>query len=165
MKRDSLAHGPGGGKVFAGDRHRARLAVISLALPPVIDVACRVAGLQPALAGPRTELTLACSSILSLLMALRLLQEERSSAARAASALSERRAAGEPSGFLQFAAGVAHELNNPLMAVAGWAELAQRRDGPEPALERVLEATAAAAAAVARLQQLVDSGREPEARR
>ena len=48
-------------------------------------------------------------------------------------------------------------------AVAGWAELAQRRGGPEPALERVLEATAAAAAAVARLQQLVDSSRELEA--
>jgi signal transduction histidine kinase len=166
MKRDSLAHGSGGGKVFAGDRHRTRLAVISLAFAPVIDIACRVVGLQPALAGPRTELALACSSILSLLMALWLLQEERSSAARDASAPSALHTATvEPSGFLQFAAGVAHELNNPLMAVAGWAELAQRRGGPEPALERVLEATAAAAAAVARLQQLVDGSRELEARR
>src|SRR5256885_5586929 len=114
MKRESLAHGSGGGKVFAGDHHRTRLAVISLAFAPVIDIACRVVGLQPALAGPRTELTLACSSILSLLMGLWLLQQERSSAARDAAALSEVRAAAvEPSGFLQFAAGVAHELNNP----------------------------------------------------
>jgi signal transduction histidine kinase len=150
----------------AGDRHRPRLAVLSLAFPPAIDIACRVAGLQPALAGPRTELTLACSSILSLLMALRLLQAERLPAARDAAGLSELRAAtGEGSAYLQFAAGVAHELNNPLMAVAGWAELAQRRGAPEPALERVLDATRAAAAAVARLQQLVRSGREPEARR
>ncbi|PYQ07662.1 MAG: hypothetical protein DMF83_08815 [Acidobacteria bacterium] len=163
MKRDSLAHGSGGGKVFAGDRHRTCLAVISLGFAPVIDIACRVVGLQPALAGPRTELALACSSILSLLMALRLLQEERSPAARDASAPELRAATVEPSGLLQFATGVAHELNNPLMAVAGWAELAQRRGGPEPALERVLEATAAAAAAVARLQQLVDSSRELEA--
>ena len=150
----------------AGDRHRARLAVLALAVPPLIDIACRVAGLQPALAGQRTELTLACSSTLSLLMALRLLQAERPSAARDATELSELRVGtSEPSAYLQFAAGVAHELNNPLMAVAGWAELAQRRGAPEPALQRVLDATAAAAAAVARLQQLVRSGREPESRR
>jgi signal transduction histidine kinase len=110
------------------------------------------------------ELILACSSTLAFLVALRLLQEQLSSATRDASALSKLRAAsGEPSGFLQFAAGVAHQLNNPLMAVAGWAELAQRRGAPEPALERVLEATAAAAEAVVRLQQLVDGGRDPEA--
>jgi hypothetical protein len=149
----------------AGDRRRARLAVLTLAVPPVIDIACRVAGLQPALAGQRTELTLACSSTLSLLMALRLLRAERPSAARDAAEPSGPAGAGEPSAYLQFAAGVAHELNNPLMTVAGWAELAQRRGAREPALDRVLDATTAAAAAVARLQQLVRSGREPQAER
>src|SRR5207249_1573232 len=53
------------------ERRRARLAVLVLAVPPLIDIACRVAGLQPALAAPRTELTLACCPTLSLLLALR----------------------------------------------------------------------------------------------
>ena len=67
-------------------------------------------------------------------------------------------------GFFQFAAGVAHQLNNPLMAVAGWAELALRRGAPEPALERVLEATGAAAAAVARLEQRLGHDRQARER-
>jgi hypothetical protein len=67
-------------------------------------------------------------------------------------------------GFLQFAAGVGHQLNNPLMAVAGWAELALRRGAPEPALERVLEATGAAAAAVARLEQRLGHDRQARER-
>src|SRR6185369_754203 len=54
----------------AGERRRARLAVLVLAVPPLIDIACRAAGLQPGLAAQRTELTLACGSILSLLVAL-----------------------------------------------------------------------------------------------
>jgi His Kinase A (phospho-acceptor) domain len=150
----------------AGERRRARLAVLVLAAPPLIDIACRVAGLQPALAGQRTELTLACCSILSLLVALRVRQAARPSPAPDRSAPHDARVGlGETSAYLRFASGVAHELNNPLMAVAGWAELAQRRGEPEPALERVVEATATAAAAVARLQQLVRSSRDPETTR
>jgi signal transduction histidine kinase len=147
----------------ASERRRARLAVLVLAVPPLIDIACRVAGLQPALAGQRTELTLACCSTLSLLVALRVRQAARPSPAPDVPASSDARAAlGETSAYLRFASGVAHELNNPLMAVAGWAELAQRRGEPDPALERVLEATATAATAVGRLQQLVRSSRDPE---
>jgi len=145
----------------AGERRRARLAVLVLAVPPLIDIACRAAGLQPGLAAPRTELTLACGSILSLPVALRVRQAARPSPDDDAESSD---AVGEPSAYLRFASGLAHELNNPLMAVAGWAELAQRQRGPEPALQRVMEATATAAAAVARLQQLVRSGRDPETR-
>jgi signal transduction histidine kinase len=121
-----------------------------------------VAGLQPALAGQRTELTLACCSTLSLLVALRVRQAARPLPAPRDAEPAD--APGEPSAYLRFASGVAHELNNPLMAVAGWAELAQR-GRPEPALQRVLDATATAAAVVGRLQQLARSGREPEPRR
>ena len=150
----------------ASERRRARLAVLVLAVPPLIDIACRVAGLQPALAAQRTELTLACCSTLSLLLALRVRQAARPSPAPDASASNDARASlGETSAYLWFASGVAHELNNPLMAVAGWAELAQRRGEPEPALQRVLEATTTAAAAVGRLQQLVRSSRDPETTR
>ena len=168
MKRDRLAHGPGGGKVLTGVMAvvGGYCLVIYFAILPRSDVSppWDLAWVLPFVPIAAAELILACSSTLAFLVALRLLQEELSSAARDASALSELRAApGEPSGFLQFAAGVAHQLNNPLMAVAGWAELAQRRGAPEPALERVLEATAAAAEAVVRLQQLVDGGRDPEA--
>jgi signal transduction histidine kinase len=60
---------------------------------------------------------------------------------------------------------VAHELNNPLMAVAGWAELAVRRGAPEPELRALVDATARTADAVARLQLLVRSGRGPETTR
>lgn len=146
----------------AAERRRARRAVLVLAVPPLIDIACRLAGLQPALAAQRTELTLACCSTLSLLVALRVRQAVRPSRDREAEPAD---ALGEPSAYLRFASGVAHELNNPLMAVAGWAELAQRQGGPEPALQRVMEATATAAATVGRLQQLVRSGREPETTR
>jgi len=146
----------------AGDRRRAQLAVLALAVPPLIDLACRAADLQPALAAQRTDLTLACFSTLSLLVALRVRQAARPAAAR--ERLEPVEAGGayaEPSDYLAFASGVAHELNNPLMAVAGWAELARRRGAPEPRLQALGEATAAAAAAVARLQQLVRSGRAP----
>lgn len=146
----------------AGDRRRARRAVFALAVPPLIDLACRAAGLQPALAAQRTDLTLACFSTLSLLVALRVRQAARPAAARERPEPVEAGGAhAEPSDYLEFASGVAHELNNPLMAVAGWAELARRRGAPEPPLQALGEATAAAAAAVERLQQLVRSGRVP----
>jgi signal transduction histidine kinase len=149
----------------ARDRRRARLAVLVLAVPPLIDIACRLAGLQPALAGQRTELTLACCAMLSLLVALRVRQASRPPAARDAEAAEVRTSVGEPSEYLQFASGVAHELNNPLMAVAGWAELAVRRGAPEPELRALVDATARTADAVARLQLLVRSGRGPDTTR
>ena len=146
-----------------GDRGRARLAVLVLAAPPLMDIACRLAGLQPSLAGQRTELTLACCSTLSLLVALRVRQAARPSPARGSSTSPDPGVAlGEQSAYLRFASGVAHELNNPLMAVAGWTELAQRRGNPEPALQQVMDATVKAAEVVGQLQQLVRSSRDPE---
>lgn len=145
----------------AGDRRRARLAVIALAVPPLIDLTCRAAGLQPALAAQRTDLTLACFATLSLLVALRVRQAARPAARERLEPVEAGGPYAGPSDYLEFASGVAHELNNPLMAVAGWAELARRRGAPEPRLQALGEATTAAAAAVARLQQLVRSGRAP----
>jgi signal transduction histidine kinase len=146
----------------ARDRRRARLAVLVLAVPPLIDLACRAAGLQPALAGQRTELTLACCSTLALLVALRVRQTARPAEPPVAEPAEPRSPYGEPLEYLQFASGVAHELNNPFMAVAGWAELTLRRGAPEPALRELLEATSKAAATVGRLQQLARSGRDSE---
>ncbi|HEV7500119.1 MAG TPA: ATP-binding protein, partial [Vicinamibacteria bacterium] len=56
--------------------------------------------------------------------------------------------------YVHFATGIAHELNNPLMAVGGWAELALRKSEPRESLEALLEATRRATQAVRRLQQL-----------
>src|SRR6185503_401431 len=55
---------------------------------------------------------------------------------------------------VHFATGIAHELNNPLMAVGGWAELALRKSEPRESLEALLAATQRAAQSVRRLQQL-----------
>ena len=55
---------------------------------------------------------------------------------------------------MHFATGIAHELNNPLMAVGGWAELALRKSEPRESLEALLAATQRAAQSVRRLQQL-----------
>jgi len=146
----------------AAGRGRGRLAVLALAGPPLIDLACRAAGLQPALAAQRTELTLACSAMLSLLLALRVRPPRPRAEVEAADAGEARAPRGEPSAYLQFVSGVAHELNNPLMAVAGWAELTLGRGTAEPAVRALLDATSTAAGVVARLQQLVRSG-SPEA--
>jgi signal transduction histidine kinase len=143
----------------AAQRHRARAAVLTLAVPPLIDLACRAAGLQPALAPLRTDLTLACSSTLALLAAMRLRVTARPEDGALEGAGESRT---EPREYLQFASGVAHELNNPLMAVAGWTELTMRRGAAEPRLRQLLEATDAAAATVRRLHRLVRSEGGPE---
>jgi signal transduction histidine kinase len=59
---------------------------------------------------------------------------------------------------LAFASGVAHELNNPLMAVAGWAEVVQHRGEAHPSVGRLLDSARAAADAVGRLQRVVQAG-------
>src|SRR6185295_7017033 len=56
--------------------------------------------------------------------------------------------------YEHFATGIANELNNPLMAVGGWAELALRKSEPRESLEALLAATQRAAQSVRRLQQL-----------
>jgi hypothetical protein len=143
----------------AGDRGRSDLALAALALPPVVDLVTRALGLDPELALARSQLTLLTSATLTLLLALRLdAQEQAPARAEPADTAEAREAAGEPSEPLQLASGAAHELNNPLMAVAGWAELAQHRAGAdaEP-INELLLSTRRAADAVSRLQKLVRS--------
>jgi signal transduction histidine kinase len=53
---------------------------------------------------------------------------------------------------------VSHELNNPLMAVAGWAEVVQSRGEADPSVARHLEAAREAAGAVSRLQRVGAAG-------
>ena len=62
--------------------------------------------------------------------------------------------------ILQFASGVAHELNNPLMAVAGHAELALKKGAHEESVGQLAEAARRAAEVVARLQRITDSSQE-----
>jgi signal transduction histidine kinase len=111
---------------------------------------------QPNLAEARSLLTLLAAAALSLLAALRARESSRLGAPATEAAGPS---PGEPSEFLQFASGAAHELNNPLMAVAGWAELALRRGGEAEPLRALLVSTRATADAVERLQRLARSGR------
>jgi signal transduction histidine kinase len=129
---------------------RARLAAGAVLLPGLVDVLARWTGLQPALAAERTSLALAATAALVALAALRL-----GRGARAAEEGFGVRVAG--SERVHFASGVAHEVNNPLMAVAGWAELAVGRGQPQRPLEALLESARRAAGIVSRLQQLGDA--------
>ena len=140
-------------------RRPARLAVLAVAAPPLLDLVMRGLGVHPALAEERSTVAVACSSLLTVLAALRVRRRanRRSAIGEATEA---RRALGEPTASLQFASGVAHELNNPLMAVGGWAELALRRGAPEAPVLALLHATRRAADVVARLQQITRSSNE-----
>jgi signal transduction histidine kinase len=145
------------------DRRRARLIAVAVAFPPLLDLAMRGLWLQPYLADARTALALYTAALLSVLVAVRLHRARQQPVDTSPADLPDARSAlGEPSEFLQLASGAAHELNNPLMAVAGWAELALRRGGPEKPLNELLAATRTAADAVARLQKLARSGRGQE---
>lgn len=148
----------------ARGRRRARVALIAVATPPLLDGAFRFLAVEPALAGDRSQLALVAAALLALLAALRIrVATPRVTASGPPDTLEARRALGEPSEFLQLASGVAHELNNPLMSIAGWTELALRRgDVPSEELHKLLAATRRTAAAVARLQRL--ASREQERR-
>jgi len=137
------------------DRRRARLAVLAVAVPPLVDLATRAAGGPASLADQRSHLAVACSAVLSLLVAVRVHRATRPAPHRdSLEAWEARRPLGEPTEYLQFASGVAHELNNPLTAVAGWAELARGEGMPEKPVAELLEATRAAAQIVNRLQRI-----------
>jgi signal transduction histidine kinase len=141
------------------DRGRARLAVAAVALPPVLDLSMRALGVAPELADARSEITLLATPLLAVLAALRLrLVAAPAAAAFAVDSPEVRAALGVPSECLQFASGVAHELNNPLMAVVGWAELALRRGGPAPAVHELMDAAHRVAEVVQRLQQIAQAG-------
>jgi signal transduction histidine kinase len=140
----------------ASGRRRARVALIAVVTPPLLDGAFRLLAVEPALAADRSQLALVAGALLALLAALRIrVATPRAAASGPPDTLEARRALGEPSEFLQLASGVAHELNNPLMSIAGWTELALRRaDAPAEELQKLLAATRRTAAAVARLQRL-----------
>jgi hypothetical protein len=140
----------------ASGQRRARVALIAVVTPPLLDGTFRLLSVEPELAADRSQLALAAAALLALLAALRMrVATPRAAAGGPSDTLEARRALGEPSEFLQLASGVAHELNNPLMSIAGWTELALRRgDAPGEELHKLLAASRRTAAAVARLQRL-----------
>jgi len=128
---------------------RGWLMPAAVMTPLLVDLAARLAqGYPAAIAEVRFEIALAATGILLSLTAIRV---------RGASAARFREAPTSTAGsseYVHFATGIAHELNNPLMAVGGWAELALRKSEPRESLEALLAATQRAAQSVRRLQQL-----------
>lgn len=144
------------GTAPAPGRGRGWLAASALVLPPLLDLSVRAVGFDAARANERSLVTLTAVVVMSSLLALRLRAVPlETSAAEAAGGPGTRAAR---TAHLAFASGVAHELNNPLMAVAGWAEVVHGRGGDAPAVARLLEASHAASAAVTRLQKVVQAG-------
>jgi hypothetical protein len=120
-------------------------------LPLLVDLGSRVVQDYPAaLAEARLEMALAATGILLVLTAIRV---RGTSAVRFGDGGAPPSTSGS-SEYVHFATGIAHELNNPLMAVGGWAELALRKSEPRESLEALLAATQRAAQSVRRLQQL-----------
>ncbi len=138
------------------ENRRASFAVLAVSIPPFIDIGARLLGLQPGLAPARSDLALGSAALLAVLVAARV----RLGAPRPAAAPAVGRAGHME--FFHLASGAAHELNNPLMAVAGWAELASRRAAGNHTIDALLAAVRRAAAIVARLQKLARTGRAPE---
>jgi signal transduction histidine kinase len=138
-------------------RSRGWLAASAIMLPPVLDLSARALGWQPELAAARSQTTLVAVILMSLLLAWRL--REAPSDTLSPTELADGPAArAARTAHLAFAAGVSHELNNPLMAVAGWAEVVQSRGEAHASVGRLLEAARSAADAVGRLQRVVGAG-------
>jgi signal transduction histidine kinase len=132
------------------ERLRLRLGAAAVPLPLLVELGLRAAGVQPHLAEERLRIALAFGALLAGLAALRAYGPWT----RRTLAAQTQDAADESSQYLQFASGVAHELNNPLTVVAGWAELGLKRAAPRLPLEQLLQASRQAAGVVARLQRL-----------
>ena len=145
------------GAAPAPGRGRGWLAASALVLPPLLDLSVRAAGVDPARANERSLVTLTAVVVMSSLLALRLRAVPRDALA-AAEVPGGPAASAARTAHLAFASGVAHELNNPLMAVAGWAEVVHDRGEGGPAVLRLLEASRAASDAVAQLQKVVQAG-------
>jgi signal transduction histidine kinase len=130
---------------------RSWLVPAAVMLPLLVDLGVRLVRDYPAaLVEVRLEVALAATGILLAITAIRV---------RGASAVRFGDGGAPPSTsgsseYVHFATGIAHELNNPLMAVGGWAELALRKTQPRESLEALLAATQRAAQSVRRLQQL-----------
>ncbi len=136
------------------ERSHRPVAAGAVLIPPLVDLVALASGL-PGDAHARSLLALAAFAVLALLAGLRL-----RSAARSRVRSLPLPAVGGSSDLLRLATGAAHELNNPLMAVAVASELAIARGGPEPPLRALQEAVHAAAAAIRRFQ-LAASGQAP----
>lgn len=130
------------------------LVALAVAIPPLVDLLARALGAAPPrLAAQRTDVALAASAVLALLVATRVRGSVAERPLPAADADEARLALGEPNPYLQFTSGLAHELNNPLTAVSGWAELALHAGGDERPLRELLAATRSAADVVQQLQR------------
>lgn len=146
--------------VLREDAPRA-LPALAVAVPPLLDLVYRAVGGGTArLAGQRTWLALTTAAVLSLLAAARLRRDATLPPPHLAEADEARVALGEPNAFLQFASGVAHELNNPLTAVSGWAELALHGGGEPGPLKDLVQSTRAAAEVVQQLQRMTRAAGE-----
>jgi signal transduction histidine kinase len=135
------------------------LAALAVAVPALVDLLARAADpVAPLLAVQRTWLALATTAVLAGLAAVRMRQaaaaRPRPPVAGTGSEPDEARTAlGEPDEYVQFASGVAHELNNPLTAVSGWAELALHAGGEPQPLQELMESARRAAEVVQELQR------------
>jgi signal transduction histidine kinase len=136
---------------------------LAVALPPLVDLLARaLAVTTPRLAAQRTELALLMAAIVAMVGAARIGSVAPPPPLPAGDADEARVALGEPHPYLQFTSGVAHELNNPLTAVSGWAELSLRDRADAEPLRELLSATRTAAEAVHQLQRAA-RGADPEA--
>ena len=154
----TCARGPfWAGITHAPGRGRGWLAASALVLPPRLDLSARAIGWRPELAAQRSQATLVAVILMSLLLAWRL-RAAPADAVTPAELADGPAARAARTAHLAFASGVAHELNNPLMAVAGWAEVVQVRGEAHPSVGRLVEAARAAADAVGRLQRVVQAG-------
>jgi signal transduction histidine kinase len=141
--------------VSAAPRPAIALAV---AAPALIDLMARLLVTAPIrLGAQRTELALFASAAIALVAAARMRGVGPAPPLPAADADEARVALGEPHPYLQFTSGVAHELNNPLTAVSGWAELALKGEPGEEPLRDLLSATREAADVVQQLQRATRS--------
>jgi signal transduction histidine kinase len=135
------------------------LIALAVATPPLVDLAARLLVGAPArLAAQRTELALIAAAAMAVVGALRIRGGASAPAPPAGDADEARLALGEPHPYLQFTTGVAHELNNPLTAVSGWAELSLRDGEDQRPLRDLLSATRTAAEAVQQLQRAARGG-------
>jgi signal transduction histidine kinase len=145
------------GATHAPGRGRGWLAASALVLPPLLDLVTRALAWQPELAAERSQTTLVAVILMSLLLAWRL-REAPAEGLQPGELGDGPAARAARTAHLAFASGVAHELNNPLMAVAGWAEVVQSRGEAHASVGRLLDAARAAADAVGRLQKVVQAG-------
>jgi signal transduction histidine kinase len=127
------------------------LGSLAVVLPPLVDLEARLTNGIPDVVDARSMLTLASTLLLMVLCALRVHPRAIVLPSTEAREGDEHVWAADS---LEFASRVAHELNNPLMAVAGLAELALKKGAPEAPLRRLIDGTSTAAEIVTRLHRI-----------